>query len=232
MQSNNPDKYKSHLIKITEMKKRKSRRRLVGSLVLLGVALFVLLKVTATVTPIAIEPKKSVAVEIKNTSSSAIARESAIAAAALAAKESALATNTPLAASSPVTLNESAPVAAVAAESDEQSESSLAQTMALKPRLIEEVIKSAKAPSPEDILNGEDHASAEVKRYYVQLLASLDKNRLIQLQDKLAEKGFKTVIKSVDTPNGIVYRLRIGPFTDKEEAQNMLDSVTGTSSDD
>lgn len=227
MQTNFQEKNKSHLIRLTEIQKKKSRRRLLGSIFLLVIALVVLLKVTSSVTPIEIAPKP-VAVEIKNTSSSAIAR---LAAAAIKESQN---LNTANSASSPVNnIISSSPVVAANNEEsdDEESESSIAQKMALKPRLITDVIKPH--VSPEDILNGQDASTASpTYRYYVQLLASLDKNKLIQLQDALAGKGIKTIIQSVDTPNGIVYRLRIGPFSDKNEAQSMLDNVTGTSSDE
>ena len=53
---------KSNIIKITEDAKRKSRHRLIGSIVLLFFALIVLLNVTAKVKPIPINPD---VVEIK-----------------------------------------------------------------------------------------------------------------------------------------------------------------------
>lgn len=60
----------SNIIKATEEAKRKSRHRLIGSIVLLFFALIVLLNVTAKVKPIAINPN---VVEIKNTQESNLA---------------------------------------------------------------------------------------------------------------------------------------------------------------
>lgn len=61
---------KSNIIKITEDAKRKSRHRLIGSIVLLFFALVVLLNVTAKVKPIPINPE---VVEIKNDASATLA---------------------------------------------------------------------------------------------------------------------------------------------------------------
>jgi DedD protein len=228
MQTNFSDKNKSHLIRITETKKKRARRRLIGSMFLLLVALIVLLRVTNRITPIDVEPKP-VTVEIKNTNPRVIASTpKVVASQVVPVNSSAPIASTPgKIASTPAKNASSAPVN-ILNDSDE-TESSIAQTMSLKPRLMAETVKAAM--SPEDILNGQSDTGAKT-RYYVQLLASVDKNKLIQMQDTLAAKGFKTIIQSVDTPNGIVYRLRIGPFADKDEAQSMLDNVNGTSSDE
>ena len=59
---------KSNIIKVTEEAKRKSRQRLIGSIILLFIALIILLNVTAKVKPIPINPD---IVEIKNSTASA-----------------------------------------------------------------------------------------------------------------------------------------------------------------
>jgi hypothetical protein len=64
MQHNFQPKNKSHLIRVTEEAKRKSRHRLMGSIFLLLVALVVLLNVTSKVKPIPLKPQN---IEIKNT---------------------------------------------------------------------------------------------------------------------------------------------------------------------
>jgi DedD protein len=72
---------KSNIIKITEDAKRKSRHRLIGSIVLLFFALVVLLNVTAKVKPIPINPE---VVEIKNDASATLANANHNASAPLA----------------------------------------------------------------------------------------------------------------------------------------------------
>ena len=66
MQPNFPNK--SHLIRLTEVQKKKARRRLIGSIFLLLIALAVLLHVTANVQPIQVDPE---VIEVKNTASGA-----------------------------------------------------------------------------------------------------------------------------------------------------------------
>lgn len=224
MQQNFSDKNKSHLIRLTDVQKKKARRRLIGSIFLLLIALVVLLNVTSKVTPIEVEQPK---VEIKNSAIKPVASTPTVVAKP-AESSTAVATN---AASAPAKQNSSN--IAVVTKTDKvesgQVESSLAQTMALKPRLIVEQIKSK--PTPEDILNGETTSVVLGSKYYVQLFASTDKNKLIKYQDTLADKGIKTIIQSVDTPGGIVYRLRVGPFTNKDDANSMLDTVNGVNDD-
>ena len=55
MEPNFPDKNKSHLIRLTDVQKKKARRRLIGSLFLLLIALIILLNVTSRVTPVEVE---------------------------------------------------------------------------------------------------------------------------------------------------------------------------------
>lgn len=73
----NPNNKSNNLIQRNQEQKRKSRHRLIGSVILLCVALAVLMNVTANVKPIAISPS---VIEIKNTASvptAAIANSSA-----------------------------------------------------------------------------------------------------------------------------------------------------------
>jgi cell division septation protein DedD len=101
------------------------------------------------------------------------------------------------------------------------------ETQTLKPRIVIDTPKTTL--SPEDILNGQSKPSTK-PRYYVQLIASSDKNKLIQMQNTFANKDIKTIIQSVDTPKGTVYRLRTGPFSNQTDAERMLKDIN--SSDD
>lgn len=227
MQPNFPNK--SHLIRLTEVQKKKARRRLIGSIFLLLIALAVLLHVTANVQPIQVDPE---VIEVKNTASGASHEAVNIndlnAVKKVEASTPAIAESTTI-----VTSNESAPSSGFKAgvvrdnnttlssntESKPVSSSPLA---VLKPRITNDVIKSK--PSPEDILNG-DIDTPTSTRYYVQLIGLADRNALVQLKSALSEKGFTTSIQTVDTPTGKVYRLRMGPFNSKEDANDKLDEV-------
>ena len=52
------------------------------------------------------------------------------------------------------------------------------------------------------------------------------------MQNIIANKGFKTVIQSVDTTGGTVYRLRVGPFSDQDEAQSIIKNINAMISDE
>ena len=231
MQTNFSDKNKSHLIKLTENKKTKARRRLIGSIFLLIVALIILVKITNRVTPID-QVKKPVSVEIKNTSpvaskptASQVVTASApvIAASASSKVISSTPVAMPIKASSPIIASTpskfNTPVKIL------NTETKNTEIQALTPRVIIDTQKTTL--SPEDILNGESKASIK-PRYYVQIIASSDKNKLIQLQDNFANNGIKTIIKSVDTPKGTVYRLRSGPFSKQPDAERMLKDINSS----
>lgn len=229
MQPNFPNK--SHLIRLTEVQKKKARRRLIGSIFLLLIALAVLLHVTANVQPIQVDPD---VIEVKNTASGA-SHEAVNINDLNAVKETEASTPTVTESTIVASNDESAPHSGFKAgvlvqdtknatlsantESKPVSSSPLA---VLKPRITNDVIKSK--PSPEDILNG-DIDTPTSTRYYVQLIGLADRNALVQLKSVLSEKGFATSIQTVDTPTGKVYRLRMGPFNSKEDANDKLDQV-------
>ncbi|MBP9741827.1 MAG: SPOR domain-containing protein [Burkholderiales bacterium] len=220
MQQNLPDR--SHLIRLTETQKRKARRRLIGSIFLLLIALIILFKVTSNITPVEVAPKN---VEIKNTSSSAKAISNNL---TISSQPITTPNNNKAASAGIENSNASSTAIAtpnIAATPNSNAESNVAKPAMFKPRLIVEPIKSK--PLPEDILNGQTTAVVLGNKYYVQLIASSDKEKLIHFQDMLANQGIKTIIQSVDTPNGIVYRLRSGPFINKNDAINMLDTING-----
>ena len=239
MQTNFSDKSKSHLIKLTETKKNKARRRLIGSVFLLVVALVILLKVTCRVTPI--DEPKSVAVEIKNTSPVAskpsVASKEVTTISEQDASSPAKDTSSNIVAVSKTIASNTTkmPSKIIASEAvnskiqvrTQESSNKPNITQPLKPRIITETPKL----SPDDILNGQSNKNSK-PIYYVQLIASSDKNKLIQMQNNFANKGIKTIIQSVDTPKGTVYRLRVGPLSNQMDAENMLKDINKTTSDE
>lgn len=80
--------------------------------------------------------------------------------------------------------------------------------------------------SPAQILNGET-ATGSTNRYFIQLLASRDKNKILQVKQTLYKNGVNTFLQQVQADNNgaTIYRLRIGPFKTKEEANNKLASL-------
>ncbi len=213
---------RSHLIKVTEIQKKKAKRRLIGSIFLLVIALAVLLYVIANIEPIPVRPK---IIEIKSTASNVIQNNfnNASATKAIASSIIASAPVEQVIASAPI--NEASQVVKVIASQTETNNTNASSPLAiLKPRIVTDTVKTKS--TPEDILNGIDSSSKpEATRYYVQLLGSDDKPKLLKLQATLKDKGINTSMQTVDTPNGKVYRLRIGPFTNKDAADKKLNLI-------
>ena len=52
------------------------------------------------------------------------------------------------------------------------------------------------------------------------------KNHAVSLQDNLKKQGFAASIKEVSTEKGLVYKVRIGPISDKLKAQEIKNKLT------
>lgn len=91
------------------------------------------------------------------------------------------------------------------------------------PRIITE---KGQTPTPEDILNGVSHNTTAKSKYFIQLTASSSKTKLEQMQQALNHNGIHTFIEPVKTADGSkVYRLRMGPFDSKDEANSQLSKI-------
>jgi DedD protein len=251
MQHNSTNhKNKSQVLRSTEQAKRKSRHRLMGSIFLLLVAIVILLNITSKVRPIPITPQKieiqstisnksdehkdasggikanstttaaSAAIAMPKTASSAVVATTTVATAAVASvsnKESVVATDTAPAASI-VATNQTEP----AKDSKENNKFNFSA------RIVVEKTQTNK-PTPEQILNGAEYNSSEPSKYYIQLVALSDKTKLINLQHKLAQNGIKTFIQTAKSETkSVSYRLRMGPYTSKESAQQALAKLNET----
>jgi len=244
---------KSNIIKITEEAKRKSRQRLIGSIILLGIALFVLLNVTAKVKPIAINPD---VVEIKNKAASdangttLMVKNNASAPSISNESQNNLANN--IESQDQIAAIAESPVAAV-------SKPAASKTGGFKAGIVNKntsqatdtattdnavVQKPASAPAkkpkakpkpanPEDILNGlVDNADTEAvvpqakkNKSYIQLAALKSQDKANQLQQKLANHGINATVQEIATDNGTLYRLRAGPFN-RQDAEQKLQQIT------
>ena len=232
----------SHLIKSSETARKKARRRLIGSVFMLLVALIILLNVTAKTKPIPVNPK---VIEIKrNTSNAATMTHKAAASAATVSNASApirsnqnasgivavnssgatsqvvasQSTNASSAIAKPITANQ-----VNATESGSQTESSATPLkLDIYPKVVTETAKSTL--SPEDILNGKT-ITTPTNKYFIQLIADKDKQNLIQIKTELEKKGINSFIQPIKTNNGIIYRLRVGPFKNKTQADKRLGEI-------
>ena len=252
MQHNTPQKNKSHILRTTEEAKRKSRHKLMGSIFLLLIALVILLNVTSKVKPIPVNPK---IIEIQDTDTAkAIIKKPAsgvihqtISSEPLALKNSTseVITTTQakiqasqiIAPSNTDTTNNGPKIAVISKNPSDNNKPQETNTnknnntntsasigkLSFTPRVVTEAIKSK--PTPEQILNGDIPTNLSTK-YYVQLVASSNKDKINQLQQELNIKGIKTFTQEIKTANGTsIYRLRMGPFNNKDEANQKMSSI-------
>ncbi len=86
-------------------------------------------------------------------------------------------------------------------------------------------------PDPLDILNDtvakKPTKSTSISitkngKFYIQLASVSHKENVLKLQNELNNKGVQTFIQEISTPKGTMYRLRVGPFGDKNTAEQKL----------
>lgn len=243
MQHNLNTKNKSHVLRETEQAKRKSRHRLIGSIFLLLIALIVLLNIASKVKQPTITTEK---IEIKNTATNTTTlnnpphEASATISVPINTQHSASSTtpnkvisSSTIIAQTPdtsgVVINKSPPHNGTVSDKtvtvirnnktqvqDNNTNNNMA-TLNLSPRVVIEKTKSAL--TPKQILNGEK-TTTTTNKYYIQIIALSDKNKIIQLRNELSQKGIKTIVQQITTPNHtVVYRLRMGPYSNKRMAK-------------
>lgn len=64
-----------------------------------------------------------------------------------------------------------------------------------------------------------DAAPAELPRFVVQVGAFADEAKVREVRQKLEKAGLKTLAQTVDTKDGKRTRVRLGPFTSRDEAE-------------
>lgn len=212
MQLNNPKSNTSNLIKQSESAKKKARRRLIGSIFMLLTALIILLNVTTKVKPIPVDPK---VIEISNNASAAIKASEPgkqIASAVKPEDNQAVAANDDALAGGFK--------GGVLSREEKTNASQVGSTTPVTPNPLIITMNIGNKPSPEDILNG--NATTPVTIYYVQVAVSQNKQALQTIQTNLANNGIKTFIQN---GKNNVFRLRIGPFKSRDNANEKLTQV-------
>ncbi len=218
---------KSNLIKSSTVLHRRARRRLIGSVFLLIVALLILLNVTTRIKPVAITPQS---IEIKNASnpisvvdsssstnnaSSVIALKPVQSSAVISQGRIAV-----IAASSPV-ITPVLPSAVVAESSPLIIESKVAATVAPLLKGIIVALKVQQKSSPADILNGIAPQNKDTTQYFVEFTVSSDKAHLDEIKRDLRSQGMPSTIIKAQSPSSstTLYQLRAGPFTTRDQAR-------------
>ena len=222
----------SNLIKSSAAAGKKARRRLIGSVFMLLVALIILLNVTAKTKPIPVNPQ---IIEIKRSASDAAVASHKTASSIVASNVSSSISNTNQNSSAAVGLIASQPIASqtestavisTAAQTKNNNESTTEIIkLDITPKILSETT-GAKL-SPEDILNGKtSHSPTNI--YFIQLVASKNKQNITNIKTQLDKKGVRSFIQPIKTDNGLIYRLRVGPFKSKNLADKRLKELQKT----
>lgn len=59
----------------------------------------------------------------------------------------------------------------------------------------------------------------ETGRYVVQLIAAYDAPSLYHWRDELLQNGYKAYLDNTDTAKGVLFKLRIGPYRSRQQAE-------------
>lgn len=170
-------------------------------------------------------------------SSSAASNSTAVAKASEAAKSaSEPSASAPLSAppSAPSSAPSSAPqaspasVAALAAPASNAAKSTEAKNTPVSARSTldakEEIVSSSKTQIASSKSSSETSSSAKEDRYIIQVGAYSDEQKVRDIREKLEKAGLHTYTQVIDK-EGKKIRIRIGPFTSKEDANRQLQKV-------
>ena len=83
----------------------------------------------------------------------------------------------------------------------------------------------AKAPQPAPAKKTDPQAKPQA--WAVQVGSFSKKANAMQLRDKLRAKGYKAFVEHVQLPSGSSYRVRIGPYVKRSQAEKIQKSVAG-----
>lgn len=72
----------------------------------------------------------------------------------------------------------------------------------------------------------EDTGYTEDGRYTVQVAAGYDSRQLYAWRDELLQKGYNAYLVSLDTSRGMMFKLRVGAYYDRLDAEAMRDRLS------
>jgi len=80
-------------------------------------------------------------------------------------------------------------------------------------------------PQAEKVIPEPAYREVRENAYWVQVIASRNVSTAESIRDSLAEKGLPAHVMTQDTGKELVYRVRLGAFDSKEEAENYAGTV-------
>ncbi|RMD68261.1 MAG: hypothetical protein D6819_09740, partial [Gammaproteobacteria bacterium] len=74
----------------------------------------------------------------------------------------------------------------------------------------------------ENILPPPEKGKPSLQAWVIQLATFSQRENAVKLQKRLRAEGYPCFIETVKGKKGPLYRVRVGPFLDKKEAQSLL----------
>lgn len=231
----------SSLIQNSEEKLKRTRQRLIGSIILLIIALLILLKVTSSIKPVKINSEN---IKINNTAPLGINTKSVVSAAIVITKKNSSTSTIAVIKNTEglnAKVNNSTPMIAIVKNNASATikpelikinSSAIVASSIVKPvnpksmeikkpnlRINNDLqgIIVKDQPNPQDILN-----NSQDQQYFIQYIVSRNKQKLELLQQQLHRQGINTKIYSLIINGENLYRLRSGPYATKDQAINEL----------
>jgi len=127
-----------------------------------------------------------------------------------------------------------APIIATTSSSSttKQQQSKVAKTSASKVKTNNNTVVKINNPHTstdalDAVLDNYDKTNKQTEKheYYIQFAAFKDKDKLDSAKKLLVEKQLNPIIQPVDTAKGRLYRLRVGPFNNKEIAEEKYNKI-------
>lgn len=122
-----------------------------------------------------------------------------------------------------------APAAAPVAAAPEPATVPAVTKVAAPPAAEASVARSGDAGKAQALLDGKDPAAGPTAagdgRFVVQVGAFSDADKLREVRRKVEGAGLKTYTQVVETKEGSRTRVRVGPFTDKDQASKVAEKI-------
>jgi DedD protein len=90
----------------------------------------------------------------------------------------------------------------------------------VKPETVPETT-TKKNSAPSDSPNGSHLDAAKARGWVVQIASFTDRNKALQLRDRLRKAKYTCFVESITAKHGTLYRVRVGPIIKREDADKL-----------
>ncbi len=101
---------------------------------------------------------------------------------------------------------------------------------------VKPAIKPEKRPTPQEILDGKapgmtGQTKDKAGRYIIQVIAVADDKKAQEMKNRLSKMGIAANVSKANTSKGEIHRVRVGPFDQQSEAQKTLSRLKSSDID-